>query len=116
VLDWDLLTQPPHSDRRRLIRELLAIRGREIVPRLSQGVLDAGFTVLGPRTLEVYWRMGDGARLAVVANLGSASVQVTRMPNEGIIYQNTGRTGAPATGETQMPPWTIVWSVVKDRG
>ncbi len=54
----------------RLYRTLLALRHDAIVPRLA-GARTLDSQVLGPAAVLVRWRMGDGAILAIAANLGA---------------------------------------------
>jgi maltooligosyltrehalose trehalohydrolase len=53
----------------RLHRTLLKLRHDAIVPRLP-GARTLDGQVLGPAAVLVRWRMGDGAILALAANLG----------------------------------------------
>jgi len=59
---------PPTGDDS-LYRTLLKVRHDTIVPRLP-GARTLDSQVLGPAAVLVRWRMGDGAILAVAANLG----------------------------------------------
>ena len=55
-------------ERLRLVRELLAIRRREIVPRLVGARFGRAQAADG-RLLSAHWRMGDGRRCSSDANL-----------------------------------------------
>ncbi|HEY0384192.1 MAG TPA: malto-oligosyltrehalose trehalohydrolase, partial [Candidatus Elarobacter sp.] len=70
VLRWDERAQPRHAAMLALYGELLALRARLIVPRLASGAHGDGYELLGGTAFRVAWRFGDGARLAVIANLG----------------------------------------------
>jgi maltooligosyltrehalose trehalohydrolase len=54
---------------RALYKELLELRRAQIVPRLK-GCEATGAEVVGPKAVRASWRMGDGARLTILANLG----------------------------------------------
>ena len=54
-------------------RQLLALRRREIVPRLA-GARALGARALGDAAVVARWRMGDGAVLAIALNLGHAPI------------------------------------------
>ena len=56
-----------------LYQRLLAIRATEIVPRLT-GTASLGAQAIGPKAVRAAWRMGDGATLTIVTNLGPAPV------------------------------------------
>jgi len=101
-LDWAKRDSGEGAKRLALIRELLAARTREIVPRLKGttfGEANAGDNGL----LTAHWRMGDGAILRLMANLS---------PNE--------IAGAPAQAGTaiwggdfgnRLPPWSVLWRI-----
>lgn len=101
VLDWAALEQPPARKRLDLVRELLSIRSREIVPRLAGAAFgDAHATEQG--LLTAHWRMGDNATLRLSANLSDRAIS-----------SPSGETGGMAIwgGETHelMPPWSVSW-------
>ena len=80
-LDWACLEREPHARWLALYRELLAIRRRRLVPRLARIAGHAGrFEVLGRGAVAVSWRLGDGADLALLLNLGAEAVAVSGRP------------------------------------
>src|SRR4029453_6185602 len=52
-----------------LVRGLLAVRRRELAPRL-RGSGQGRFETLGTHAVALGWELGDGSTLALVANLG----------------------------------------------
>ena len=68
VLDWDERAEPVAGMRLALTRQLLAIRRREIVPRLA-GAAFGKARASNDGLLTADWRMGDGATLRLLANL-----------------------------------------------
>ncbi len=60
----------------RLVRDLLALRRREIVPRL-RGSGDGRCETLARQAVALRWRLGDGSTLALLANLGAQAVRAT---------------------------------------
>jgi maltooligosyltrehalose trehalohydrolase len=56
-------------------RRLLRLRHEVIVPRLP-GTKSLDAKVLGPAALQVRWRLGDGAILALATNFGSDAVAI----------------------------------------
>ncbi|MFT8712329.1 malto-oligosyltrehalose trehalohydrolase [Komagataeibacter rhaeticus] len=64
---------PPHAGWLAMIRNLLALRKAEIMPRLP-GARAIGAHVIGPGAVMARWRMGDGTVLGMALNLGVASV------------------------------------------
>jgi maltooligosyltrehalose trehalohydrolase len=99
-LDWPSRDQDAGRKRLALVQQLLAIRRREIIPRLAGATFgkahaeDSGL-------LTASWRMGDGATLRLLANL---SANVTDRPTEA--------TGTPIWGGKpgeNIPPWLVFW-------
>jgi maltooligosyltrehalose trehalohydrolase len=84
-----------------MVRELLALRRREISPRLAGAAFgDAHASDDG--LLTASWRMGDGARLLLSANLSNTAL--ARGPDE--------TTGAAIWGGEAgdlVPPWSVFW-------
>ena len=101
VLDWDKADEAAGSKRLALVRELLAIRRREIVPRLAGAAF--GEAQVGDNgLLTAHWRMGDGATLRLAANLSNDDIA-------GAPGQTAGtRIWGGDTGGT-MPPWSVFW-------
>jgi len=101
VLDWESRNEQAGRKRLALVQELLAIRRREIVPRLAGAAFgDAHATDDG--LLTASWRMGDGATLQLEANLSTGEVA----------HQRSKTTGTPIWGgETSepIPPWSVFW-------
>jgi malto-oligosyltrehalose trehalohydrolase len=67
----------PHPDhaaaRYALIQNLLAIRRDKIVPRLD-GARSVAARAIGPAAVTAEWRMGDGATLSLLVNLGADDI------------------------------------------
>jgi maltooligosyltrehalose trehalohydrolase len=103
VLDWDARDHEPGRTRLALVRDLLAIRRREIVPRLA----GAGFGeahAANSGLLTANWHMGDGATLSLIANLskreiGHASGEIA------------GTTIWGSALNQSVPPWSVFWHI-----
>ena len=103
VLDWETRNQPAGQRRLALVRELLAIRQREIASRLA-GTAFGDAQVEDNGLFTASWRMGDGAMLRLTANLSGnemarPSIQTTGTPIWG------GEAGE------QLPPWSVFWHI-----
>jgi maltooligosyltrehalose trehalohydrolase len=68
-LDWEEVKRPSHRGWRDFYRSLLAVRAREIVPRLTGTETGGAYRVVD-RVLFVDWTLGDGSRLHLMANFG----------------------------------------------
>ena len=102
VLDWEARDRPPGRARLNFIRELLAVRAREISPRLAGTRF--GSARRDGSVLMVDWTLGDENKLALAANLSNTSAAAA----------NNLPTGRPLwNGEPpqQLPPWSVYWSI-----
>jgi maltooligosyltrehalose trehalohydrolase len=98
VLDWTGHT-PEQNARLALVRELLALRRKEIMPRLK-GARFGDAEASDNGLLSAHWRMGDGTNLRLIANLGDHEIAANVS------------TGTPIWGGAsgdRLPPWSVVW-------
>jgi maltooligosyltrehalose trehalohydrolase len=101
VLDWESLDEAAGQKRLVLVQQLLAIRGREIVPRLAGAAFgDAHAADNG--LLTASWRMGDGAILRLEANLSNREIG-----RQGSEMAGTRLWGGE-TGDV-IRPWAVCW-------
>jgi malto-oligosyltrehalose trehalohydrolase len=102
VLDWGARASPAGRKRLALVRELLAVRREQIVPRL------AGASFAGARfnasVLIADWSLGNGDRLRLLANLSDAAA--ARPRNFQPLRPIWG--GQPAE---LLPAWLVSWSM-----
>jgi 1,4-alpha-glucan branching enzyme len=100
VLDWDSLDTEPGRKRLTLTRELLAIRKREIIPRLPGSSFSRAKPVEGG-LLRADWQMGDGATLRLAANLSPHEI------DGNIEMAGTSIWGSTVSGK--ISPWSVLW-------
>ena len=103
VLDWESRNNAAGKKRLALVQDLLAIRRREIAPRLA-GASFGDAHVADTGLLTANWRMGDGASLQLVANLSKSEVASKR----------SAATGTPIWGGEAggvIPPWSVFWGI-----
>ncbi len=101
MLDWQSLNEEAGRKRLALVRSLLAIRRREIVPRLADTTF-GGAHATGGDLLTADWRMGDGTTLRLLANLSAGE----------IAREQSETTGTPIWGDATsglVPPWSVFW-------
>jgi 1,4-alpha-glucan branching enzyme len=71
-LDWEAVGQETSSRALTLYRRLIALRQKEIVPRLGGTIGHSGqYEILGPKAVQVCWTLGDGSELSLVCNLSN---------------------------------------------
>jgi maltooligosyltrehalose trehalohydrolase len=103
VLDWRTPDTPPGAKRLALVRELLAIRRREITPRLAGASFGAAH-VADDSLLTANWGMGDGATLFLIANLSPREIANGSPRAAGTPIWG----GEPGNG---LPPWSVFWRI-----
>lgn len=101
VLDWTALQQRTHTAWLSFHRELLALRVREIVPRLPHMHTGGHFEMLGATGLRVDWTLGDHSRLTLLANLGSDPIAAPRPAAQRLF--------ALHPDAAQLPAWSVSW-------
>src|SRR5262249_8918058 len=109
-LAWAELDEPAHAEWLGFYQALIALRRREIAPRLKGISGTAGrFRIVGPKALEVVWQLGDGARLTLTANYDTApSPRPTTPPPEGQALFATSATAADRAA-ADLPPHSVVF-------
>jgi len=115
AIDWSMQSDALHAAWLRHCRELLAIRAREIMPRLDKPMGAPAFFRLEPGDLlTVQWEFGDGDRLTVLAlpsaTPRSGAITVAGRPiwmSEGAVLEN----GALR----DLPPWFTGWFLAEAR-
>ncbi|HXE38719.1 MAG TPA: malto-oligosyltrehalose trehalohydrolase [Azonexus sp.] len=109
VLDWASRHEPPHDRWLAFYRELLAIRRQQVVPRLAgMKTARAAWDTLGETAVAVTWRLGDGSRLALLANLGEQPVGSLQAPPGVAIYRSASLP-ADDLAAGRLPPWSVAW-------
>jgi 1,4-alpha-glucan branching enzyme/maltooligosyltrehalose trehalohydrolase len=109
VLDWQVPGEAPHRDWLALHRELLALRRRELMPRLAGlPARRTHCTVLGSTGLCATWILGDGSEVTVVANLGEAPLTGVSGPAGSLLYANPAARPGQAPAD-RLPPWSVYW-------
>ena len=101
ILDWEARATPGAQRRLALVRELLTTRRKMIVPRLAGAAF--GSARWDDRVLTADWRLGDGGRLSLMANLSDAEARPSAMPAGTPIWGGS-------VGEV-LPPWSVFWRI-----
>jgi malto-oligosyltrehalose trehalohydrolase len=106
ILDFDARENARHGSWLELHRALLALRRREIIPRLANiGGGDARYALIGDSGLATHWRLGDGSTLSLMANLGDGIQPIMGRPSGRLLY--TSRPGVEESSE--LPSWTVLF-------
>jgi maltooligosyltrehalose trehalohydrolase len=101
VLDWESRCEPAGCKQLALVQELLALRRREIIPRLANAAFGEAH-VTDEIMLTATWRLGDGARLHLAANLSDREFAGAPAEAKGIPIWGGARGDVTA-------PWSVFW-------
>jgi 1,4-alpha-glucan branching enzyme len=101
VLDWPSHDQESAHKRLALVRGLLSIRRKEIIPRLDGAVFGRAYAA-DNGLLTADWRMGDGATLRLTANLSAFEISPPPGEMPGTTIWGNAKRGP-------MPAWSVLW-------
>jgi maltooligosyltrehalose trehalohydrolase len=101
VLDWNARETSRGQEWLTLVRNLLAVRAREIAPRLAEAAFSSA--QWEKDVLNAAWRLG-GASLNLLANLSAREAPRPQVISLG--RPIWGR-GVPET----LPPWSVCWGI-----
>lgn len=104
-LDWASLDRPEARAWLAFHRDLLAVRRHEIVPRLADARGD-GYRRLGDGGLAVAWRLADGSRLHLIANLADRPLAGFDLPAGRTLYRLPATLAPDAAA---LPAWAVLW-------
>jgi maltooligosyltrehalose trehalohydrolase len=102
VLDWES-RETTGRKRLALVRELLTIRAREIVPRLA-GARFGDARAADNGLLTADWRLGDSATLRLTANLSKTTIAQKLHETKGISIWGS-------LPDDVIKPWAVFWSL-----
>jgi maltooligosyltrehalose trehalohydrolase len=102
TLDWNERSTAAGHRRLELVRALLAVRRREIVPHLSGSTF--GTAQCESQVLTANWPLGGGRSLILLANLSSTGVDLPPLSQTGRAIWG----GEPAS---TLAPWAVHWSM-----
>ncbi len=108
-LDWDARNAPEHAEWLALYRKLLALRARDIAPRL-RGAAAGVCLASADGLLAVRWELGDGSRLHLTANLQDGARTRVELPAGRLLYSTSENLGNALTGSA-LPAWAVVWTL-----
>jgi maltooligosyltrehalose trehalohydrolase len=102
-LDWQCRTREPNASWLRLYRELLALRQREIVPRLAGATRGGGYSLPEAGTLRAAWPLGGSAILHLETRLAVTRGAAASQPLPGDMLYATHPLDSPP------PAWSVRW-------
>jgi maltooligosyltrehalose trehalohydrolase len=107
-LDWTDVGRPLHASWLEWVTLLLRLRRELIVPRLGGAVASLGAASWNETALSAAWRLADGARLSLIANLGPEPQNGFQLPDgEPILASRAGLVDDLAQG--RLAGWSLAW-------
>lgn len=108
VLDWAALESPAHRAWLAFHRALLAIRAREIVPRLQAIGKErrASYALLSSRALRACWALNARQNLTLLANLDDVPCACESLGTCNVLYVSAPALASSLARGT-MPPWSV---------
>ena len=103
TLDWRERDSVAGQSRHRLVKDLLAVRAREITPRLA-GAAFGKADVGADSILNAQWTLQDGVVLRLAANLSGQTIPSGALNDDGIVIWG-GTIGAT------LQPWAVHWRI-----
>lgn len=106
-LNWRSAARAPARRYLELVRELLAVRAREITPYLDDGLCGGRWKRFASAGLHVVWPLRN-ASLHLMANLSTENAVPDSAPPGDLLYTLP----AALTGGRveRLPPWSVMWS------
>jgi maltooligosyltrehalose trehalohydrolase len=114
-LRWSERRRAQHRETLQLVRRLLRIRHRHIVPTIA--ALEAGaarYSVVKERGLQVVWPIRDGGELEVRANLSAEPLPLAPSRDRGRTLFRSSEPAARVPGG--LGPWEVHWRLATRRG
>jgi malto-oligosyltrehalose trehalohydrolase len=107
-LDWTLLTHPEHAKWLDHYRRLLAIRKRDIAPRIPQIRSGTCVKLEANGAFAVDWCLDEGAVLHLLANLTNRPVPIVGRAAGRMIF-STHPNIRSALQRNELAPWSVTW-------
>lgn len=106
-LDWSEVQQTAHNQWLHFYRDLLACRGKEIVPRIEKIARGAAkFSVLADKALAVSWPLSGGGALELYANFADTETGITETLQGRLLYSTPD---ADLQGKENLGPFSAAW-------
>ena len=107
-LNWSRLEEPLHARWLEHYRRLLAIRHRDIVPRIAQIRARSCAKLKDNGSFSVDWLMEDRSTLHLIANLSPHSAPLVRQPAGRVLFA-THPDIRGAIKRNELAPWSVTW-------
>jgi 1,4-alpha-glucan branching enzyme len=107
-LDWSQLDSQEHQQWLEYFRRLLAIRQRDIMPRIPEIKSARCSQIEDGGAFAVDWHLAAGSVLHLLANLSDLPVPVVGRAAGRMIFATHPNIRA-ATTKNELAPWSVTW-------
>jgi 1,4-alpha-glucan branching enzyme len=105
-LQWNDALEDYHAEWHRWYKRVLALRHKEIVPRLRDIKGNSGvYEVLDEMSVRVRWRLGEGSELILIANLKDRPTSGFQLSPGRLLWVEGD------TNESSCGPWSVLWTI-----
>jgi malto-oligosyltrehalose trehalohydrolase len=107
-IDWNFQNTPAGAARMALVRKLLSIRKRDLVPSfagLNGG--QATYELWSPEAFGITWRLADGEQLRMAVNIGESPLNPSAHSDLKVLYESSEGAGASLRGG-RLPARSVV--------
>ncbi len=113
MLDWQEKDQWEHLNWLTLYKQLLALRKKEIIPRLHRLLPGAAtFEVMEQSGLQVDWRLDDDSVLRLIANLGDSAIPCDLEKVPSVLFYSNDETWPNVLKAGSLLPWSVAWGMM----
>jgi malto-oligosyltrehalose trehalohydrolase len=114
-LDWSQLGTARHARMLEHYRRLLALRKRDIIPRIPQIREGTCIKLDANGAFAVDWALADGAVLHLLANLTDRAVPLLGRATGRLIFATHPNIRA-TMARSELSPWSVTWLISRGHG
>jgi malto-oligosyltrehalose trehalohydrolase len=107
-LDWNEPAREPHARMLDHYRRLIALRHREIAPRIPEVRSGTCLKIAGDGAFTVDYLLADGSILHLITNLSERVVATKQRPAGRLIFATHPNIRAAVQRE-ELEPWSVTW-------
>ncbi|MGY6276665.1 malto-oligosyltrehalose trehalohydrolase [Methylomonas sp. MgM2] len=108
VLDWETVNATQGTRWLEFHKNLLKLRHREIIPRLSGMRGRALVRTIGQHALKVCWRLSDDSELCLITNLSAQPIALNDKPQGRLLFVTPNSINVQAQ---TLPGWSTIWTL-----
>jgi malto-oligosyltrehalose trehalohydrolase len=114
-LDWSRLAEERHARTLEHYRRLLALRARDIVPRIPEIRSGTCVKLEANGAFAVDWTLADGSMLHLLANLTEHAAPLVGRASGRLIFATHPNIRA-TMARSELAPWSVTWLISRGHG